>query len=553
MRIIAAAGEFNLPTNFETQLTKYNVMLTTSGEQTNPITLPPTPNNLKLVGYSNRIDAYYKPLRDIPVTVYNGISVRQANLGIHTSDEDDGISCTLYFGTGDLYSKFEDAKLASLPWPVVKSPNYDEETSEEQVQYLIDLLKTEYNTENSTADFFCQPLLTDKVVTKKNENGSYSENIVLNGLEAQKYTYLPLPGTQSYVLGIMEGEYEQIYVEDSVDIYMTKGYGMTPFLRLKYVVNTLFSYYGYTFDYSDFASKTRSDIWDYTAILNNVADAIYTGILKYAQLLPDMTIKEFLTNIEVFYAARFIVNEKNKQVKFIRFSDVFNDTDLTDLSPYLSSKIKRSDFNPIKCVLKIDNSNTVETNDSVVKTEEIKIPFLNYKELTNEYTGLPGSVTIEMTCIKTIIHKNTSVVVDNKIVKDEDKSTNELWLCDFDSELWYTKSAPIGGWTVKYRRSKPLLSVETIIYQQRHIYSLDLSIFNTWYNELFNFKLNSNIPLTAKFNLPTTVLESLDISKPVLLNNQKMLIHTLKHDIEDKNAIIEVEAELRTMRPYADR
>lgn len=558
MRIITASGdEFDLPTNFEIQLTKYNVMLTNYGEQTNPITLPPTPNNLRIVDYSNRIDAYYKPLKDILVTVYDNVSIRQANLGIHTVDDEDGISCTLYFNEGELYSKIGEAKLTSLPWPIVKSPNYDTETLPQRVQYLIDLLKSEYNSEPSNNDFFCSPVITKEIVTEKVDEILYTNEFILNGFETRKYetiiqdiTY-PVIGTYHvYRIHKMKGEYEQTYVVNSSDVNFTIGYGMTPFLKLKYIIDFLFTNYEYTFNYDDFKLNTCWDIWDYTAIINNVADSIYSGVLKYSQLLPDLTIKNFLLIIEKLFAARFVVNELSREVSLVRYEDVFHTNSQIDLTPYLASKPKNSEFAPVSLILN-DTKNNNTTNESEIKSETIDLSLLKTTRILNTISGIPSTLTFDIIQINNIIHKNSSLIIDGETVKNEDNSMNELLISNF-SNYFISKrrglEIPDNRNRTQYKMSLPLLHQ-----YPENSWQTGLTIFQNWYNDLFSFKLHSNIPVSAKFRMPFTLFNDIDISKPVLLNNQEMLILSLKYNIKDNNVDVEVEAELRTIRSYANR
>ena len=555
MRIIAAAGEFNLPTNFETQLTKYNVMLTSAGEQTNPITLPPTPNNLKLVGYSNRIDALYKSVTDIAVTISDGLKVRPGNLGIHTADDEDGISCTLYMGTADFYSRVAEAKLASLPWPIIKSPTYDSQTLTQRVQYLIDLLKTEYNTSNSNANFFCAPVMTNTDVSKKVNGVVYAEKMILNGFETRKYI-TPLEivtnvfGTfKSYRLHKMEGEYEQTYVVDGVDTNFTIGYGMTPFLKLKYIIDFIFSNYGYTFDYTDFVAHTRFDIFTYVAVLNNVADAIYSGVLKYQQLVPDLTIKKFLSIIEKLYAGKFIINEFTKTVNLIRYADVLESPATINLTPYLSSKLKKSEFEPVTFSLIDTRLNDSSTNDSKVTTETIEIDLLSSKTVLSNIPDIPDVFGIKYIQIGSVIHKNSTLIVDGKTIKEEDKSMSELMLCDFPTQSEAKElKPPFQDRTVYYRRSRAFLSQYNPINNETL-----LSVFQTWYTQYINFYRHSNIPIDGKFLIPEAVLSKIDIKQPVLVESQKMLVETIKQPTGNSDSMVEVEIRFRTLRNYIDR
>ena len=97
MRIISAYGEFDLPTGFTLNITAFNQMFNSEGEQSVPVTLPSSPGNLATLRFPNRVDSFYKPVSEISVDVIDDVFMRPARMVVHSANESEGISCTLYF------------------------------------------------------------------------------------------------------------------------------------------------------------------------------------------------------------------------------------------------------------------------------------------------------------------------------------------------------------------------------------------------------------------------------------------------------------------------
>lgn len=548
MRIIAAAGEFDLPLNFETQITKYNVMLTSVGDQSNPITLPSTANNLKLVGYSNRLDAAYKPISDIAITFINEINVRPANLGVHTADEVDGISCTLYIGTGDFYSKVGNTRLTWLAWPTVKSPNYVNESDEERVDYLISLLKNQFTNPIADANFKVEPVATSLEVEWYDEGVSRKRPLVLNGFE-DYYWSLPASGTVD--INIFHGEYVHQSLESSDVISYGKGYGMTPFLKLEYVLRFIFEKFGYTFDGSEINVLSERILKD-TVILNNVADAIYTGVLKYKQLLPDMLITEFLKETEKLLSGKFIVSEISNVIKFKFYKHLFQSNALIDLSTYLSSRIKMSatEFK----IIKITEADKLTTSDEADdKVERYEFDLLKEKEIEilfrDNFEEADGSVFFKMVKTENIIYLNSTFVVNGETKESKDTAATTLQLFTA-SDVWSQKTIEDVDHLqliVNYKESNEYLSVPFPIPGD------SIGKLKWIYDEYVNYFKNSNITVEAKLQIPDYIFEKIDQHSPVLLNGQILLIEYLKKSTSNENSSGIIEARFRTMRDYVDR
>ena len=563
MRIISNNIDFDLPVNFAAEFTRNNVMLTDAGEQTAPITLPPTPKNLKLVQNSDRIDNYYKPLTDLTVTVIDGLMNRQCNMGIHTANEVDGISCTLYFSTGEFYSLIDKIKLPSLPWPITKHPNYSNVNLATKVSYIVNLLKSEYENPTENAHFKIAPVVTSQEYTwrmrKHMPNGTYqnvdvTKNLILNDFEKFQYQ-LDFSGTGDEYLNHFEGEYNQQMIVDSAVVNISTGYGMTPFLKLRYIVEFIFAQYGYTFDSSSLESDIN-DLWTNIVLLNNVADAVYGGVLNYAQLLPNVLISDFLAFIEKTFGSKFIVNGITKSVELKKYTTVLNTVPDCDLSNYLTGKPKLGDTD-FTIVTIIDNSSTItETDDSTLKTETISFDLVKEVEYVDTFnaalSGNSCDLLLHYAKIDSIIHKNSSLIVNGSKSTETANTSTSMYLAEITgnftpADFKTDPNAP--GISLVYKRSYSLF----YFISGEDIYGMaqtDLRIIEDWYRSYIDFKRNSNIPINSVLNIPTSILESMLIQYPKLVNGQPVMIESIKETL-GKNGTREVV--LRTLRQFTDR
>jgi hypothetical protein len=558
MRIISNGIDFDLPTGFAAELSRYNVLLSDAGEQTAPITLPGTPKNLRLVGYSDRMDNVYKPLTDLDVTVIDGLFHRQCNLGIHTANAVDGISCTIYLGTGEFYSKVGNTRLNWLGWPVWKSPSFDTQTLAQNVQYLINILKAEYNTATTTSIFGIRPVVTTQeytwIMNVKLPNGSAPDKevpglLVLNGFEKNQVE-LDLNGSE--YIERFEGEFNQRMLINEATVPITLGYGMTPFLKLRYVLEFILGEFGYTFDMSDL-SDLSPNFRDKTLLINNVADAIYSGILNIKQLVPDVTIKEFLIEIEKYYNGKFVFDYTTKISKFILYQNQLTASADIDLSGYLTStpKMGSSEFETVKITNTTSAKEEIETKE---KVSTIAFELLGTVSVADNYRtnkdSFSSPLILSMIPIGEIVHLNTSVVIAGKTVEENTKASSLIKLFNIGDE-WDMRSVSVAnaGYVNVYYRD----AIQLFLYEFRNEFDEVVPPFtaiNLFYAAYKAFKLNSNIPIEAEMNIPASELERMDLHVPKILHGQPVMIESIKYALGKKGTQA---VTLRTLRKYEER
>lgn len=516
------------------QFEMYNAMLGNAGEQTLPLTLPPTPKNMRLVEWGNRMDASYKPIADISVIVMDGVFIIPANLSIDTCDEDDGIVCTLYLGTGEFYSRVGETKVAALTWPVYQAPEGG--TLETNVEYLIDILKT---SDPGNIFVVCPVLTTHEYVQRIVRNPWYpvptDENVdsilILNWYEQYQH-YLDLE-TGGDILTLHQGEFTQQIVEDGSIINIGKGYGMTPFIKLSYALNNIFESYGYSFDFDNIKDVLNEASGMF--IMNNVADAIYSGVLRFAQLLPDMTIKNFIAELEKWFCGKFIFSSLTNKVIFHFFKDTENHTP-TNLTSYVIGKSKIQSFNFTKKVLNINDSYK-NVNDEDV--EVIDFVFPDKKRVDAEFmwdgVGSKGYTTyrFEMLQVESIVHKNSSVSDDDQ--SGESDTSTELQLGYYSGTIISADPSTVG-----YATSNPLFVTM----------DSTRAAINSIYARYLTFLSSSNIPFIIPIRIPPHIILGIDLYKPIFINNQRLLIEKIQFSLnEDEEQTITV----RSLRTLLDR
>jgi len=113
-------------------------LITDEGEGTLPITLPPDPQNLKLVGWSHRIDNYYKPLSWLDVEIEEGIFYNKCRMEIFSISQTEGIVCSLNLNNGGFYAQVHKRNVQDLDWgEIIANANNNNSSGNNDDELLI--------------------------------------------------------------------------------------------------------------------------------------------------------------------------------------------------------------------------------------------------------------------------------------------------------------------------------------------------------------------------------------------------------------------------------
>ena len=564
MRIICNSGEFDLPVDLKLTNTEYNQLLNDIGEQSLPFTLPPTPNNLRMINYSNRLDAYYKPIQTMPVDMVTGVFMKPGNMAIHSASERNGISCTLYFNEANFYSAIDEKTMKDVVLDVFSDPNYPTPTPENlaaRVDYLIAMLKSEYLTQNS--EFFSVfPVNTSTSLTRvykyldrgTNELTDYEEkiNYVLNGFETNlKYT--PDATAEKVIeLAAMMGETAQEFKNGDKIIPCTKGYGMTAFVNLFYYLQKLFIQFGYSFDDNQIRNHVNG-VGGRIVILNSVADAIYDGKLDLNQLVPNVTLKDFLKKVNSLLGGKFIIDELDKKVTYQMYTDIFEADPAADFSSQMSSplEIQAVDFKKMAVCNSADS--TFKKAADTTYIEASFTPEAEYKMVANPHSNERSTkITFRLSLfsVGNMIHKN-STVIDPDVTENETEPQNDQLLLvgvrhgvqhvEPHYAVYRNGETGILDFTLKYYKGY------TSIYRTSND---PLSFLTAMYAQYLDFVRHSNIQLSLTCHFTPDVLDDLDLTNTYLFDSVPCMIDKMEYSLPVDQVY---KLTLRTVKPYADR
>lgn len=555
MRIISVNGEFDLPVGFTASITAFNQTFNSEGEQSVPVTLPPTHKNLSILRFPNRLDNFYKPLPEISVDVVDDVFMRSARMAVHSANETDGISCTIYFGEASFYSLIDEKTMQDVELDVFEGTGA---THAEKVQSLISLLKSEYLNQASEI-YSVFPVQTEQSVTRKWEytiNSKIVEhpetfNLVLNGFETA-YGY-PFNNTtdKQVMLEKFMGEVKQSHIIDGVAIPIDAGYGMTAFVNVFYFFQKMFSQFEYSFDDNQIRNHING-VGGKLVMLNNVADAIYDAKLDLNQLVPAMTLKDFMKKMAVYLGGVWFVDGFNKKVEFYMYLDLFDDRLEADLTKYMSSPLMPGETN----FQTMDLNNTADTSvkqNAKTTYVDVSLPGETSYEMKvhwlNEDAGVVGqrSFNLKLMSVNNIIHLNSTLIIDGKVDTEKEKdSSKELILAGVRTGVLHSEE-------IRSTTSSNML-LEVIQYYRGYssIYRNSnnaVTFLKAMLQPYFDWNLNSNINVSVSTHMPPAVLYSIDMTKQYIFDGQKFFIdkidYALPYDGKQKLS-------LKTIRAYAD-
>lgn len=565
MRIITNKGQYDLPENFVLEMERKNPFFSKIGEKSIPVTLPLTKNNLRIIGYSN-ISSNTKPISSLDVFIEDGMTRLTAKQIIHKTTKE-GISTTFYPNIGAFWTTIKDKKLKD----VMSGFSYA------STSLMTDLQNSMKSTANF--DFIVFP------VACKNGGDKY---FILNQTE----------NTDSEGTTYLVGRKARIIQEGDKNTTVPIGYGITPFLRLHIVLEKVISFFGYTLEGNFLASGEFSTL----CILNNCADPVVINRIDYSQLVPNITIQDFLNVIRFKFCCEFISDESRKTINISFLKDQLSQSPNTDLS---SIRVSELDYEPptfsqitisqdtslenaapetetlekfvekyktigavseneffdqaiiskYNAVLRLAEGRfySIEFDGINTRKEAVGTVFFNYNkggDVTNEEiqlkdTAVPiipaGKNETLMPFVGNIWHQNTAIKEKSGETKEEKKDSSKFAMLCFAKYKTVNSLQTCYGTPFNYD-------------DQGHRdgnFSLQSwgadGIFHRFYKLADSFYRHSNVTINVEMLLTENLKSNLSEIKPVLVDNQILLPDTISYTIGRK---VQKKCVFRTVKLY---
>ncbi|WP_347394867.1 hypothetical protein [Parabacteroides leei] len=531
--------EFQLPAEFRPELSRTNPFLSDEGSQSVPLTLPASNHNLQQIGFMHRGTSTQRPIKKIPAIMADGAAWMQGTLYIEQVNKIEGINCTFYTNEGQLYEKVKDYKLRDLNWPELKGIGSDYTTKAKY--WMNKFLRIIRGNEAQPDEYYICNVWTDNpFYIGESKKGSF---LFLNELSYE-----------NEILSFYAMK-EQVYYEENdenaTQITAPVGFGVTPFLRVGYVLRHLFNEFGYILDTNIF---DLNESLKRLIVLNNVADAIIDGNIYFKQLLPNVTVEDFLKAIRLKFGLEFIQKGSHIYINF--WKDNLKSSPDMDLSKYIrdkdtflleDKKAISMEFEPLTDQPDYVHTRNVEfekqKNDSLLKhsapsgfvEESIetvdKTPYY-YQNLTAYMrdAGIEGTLkSIRTIFINEVQYRNSNLVIDGEL-DDENGEDMDIAFCFSDTTLSTFDSVTHGK--KKYIEASNIsdyLSLFASEYKTTQTIYYENNIYNALYKDRDIMLQKANQGIIAKALIPSHIISTMDISTPKIIDGKKVLIERIDY------------------------
>lgn len=532
--------ELQLPADFHPELSRTNPFLTDEGSQSIPLTLPASDHNLNLLGFLYRTTSSKRPKKKIQAIVADGASWMRGTLYIEQANKLDGIECTFYTSEGQLYEKIKDYKLRDLDWPTMIGVGQD--YAGKAISWMNKFLKIIQGEAAQPEEYFiCNVWSESEFYVGDPKQG---DHFMLNELSSK-----------NNVLSFYAMEEQKYYEEDNDDateITAPVGFGITPFLRLGYVLRHMFDYFGYILDVNMFDTN---ESLKRIILLNNVADAIVDGNIYLKQLLPNVSVEDFLNAVRIKFGLEFI--QKGDHVYINTWDENLQRYPDLDLSPFVrdyesyipeNKKALSLEFQALTNQPDYRHTRAVEyekqkneallthSSPSGFEKESLdisdKTPYY-YQGLSGymKQDGMIGYLkSLRTLFINKVQYRNSNLVINGE-PDDENGEDMDIAFCFSDDSL---STFDYGaGRQKKYIAARnisdylSLFATNAVDREGNIIYGNN--VYEVLYKSRDMMLRKANQQILFAANIPVYIISTMDISTPKIIKGQKVLIERIDY------------------------
>ena len=311
------------------------------GETTTPLDIPASDYNRMILGYPDTFGLREKMVA-ANVSIEDGEYFAQCRQIVLSAQHKGNISSSFYINDGSFYSKIQNVKLKSI-FKDEMIPGCS--TLDECISFCRSLI----GGKNENYDIF-PVLLTDD--SGKDTGYDYK---ILNGWgNRQKlpdakywrfkntggYEYVAAPDAYDFVTcagksNRFQGEFNRTEYVNEIPVSLTRGYYISPFIRANYVLKRVFKYFGYDLQENFF---TRTEPFTKMVLVNNVIDVMVNGHIRIEDLLPDVSVSDFLSVFRKKFLCEFVSDEGTHQASIIFLKDAVESAPVADLTRQMTEE-----------------------------------------------------------------------------------------------------------------------------------------------------------------------------------------------------------------------
>lgn len=430
---------YQLSEGAKMEIERTNPFFNDYGEQSIPMDLPASEHNRRLLGYPDIFGKTDK-MTKTKASIQDGEYFAQCQQFVLSAQRKGSISTTFYINDGSFYARIQNIKLRDIFADDIIT--FDGSDIPAKVKNAIAFCKTlRSGTDERFAIF--PVLLTDdsgvesgynykimnafgKQVTQtmflRSESGYVGNGGHNDGPPHDDFT-LSLPDSTADGSDFYNAQDRTEYVNE-IAISIAAGYYISPFVRTNYVLKKIFKHFGYTLQDNFF---TKTEPFNNMVLPNNVIDVLANGQIKVADLVPDVTVSDFLSVFRKKFCCEFTSDEGSMTADVIFLRDVVASKPVADLTYCLTAEptIQYKSAKDFKRVI-ISSKNTVDS-DAEDSYDDIKSllssnpgAYLDYYTGAFYKTGFSGNYSTRTKVAEASMAYNTGEDTDEQKVEVPD-------------------------------------------------------------------------------------------------------------------------------------
>lgn len=387
--------DIDISEDFNLSIVQNNPLMSDQGTMSLPAVLPLSGKNKAVFDHPDQLSRVYKTKLRKPLYVEHGVYQKPTTFVLE-SVTSEGFDGTFLLNESEMYNKMQEVEL-SQAFQIrryAKDMHVPESVTDDIERMILYLERVMVGSFQDV--FLLFPVLTD-LYEKVFDSGGLAERTkqMYNMLNEQYGTFdgeiedislLDPEGLRYYKLkGRTERQYyDSNHVDEGYPV--PPGYGITPFLRERYVLQRIFQYFGYTLQ--DYSLMIGEGPWNNEVVLNNTADALLGsdengGYIDYSVLVPNGTIKDFLDTVRDKYGCEFFVSADRRTVELKTWNYILAQLPKADITEQISEVVSKTYITPKQFKLTFQRS-----NEKANVTFDTKQKFEKFYNTTLKYTTL---------------------------------------------------------------------------------------------------------------------------------------------------------------------
>lgn len=306
MKLKNKDGElFDLSPDTLIEIERTNPFFIEWGEQSLPLSLPPTDKNKRLLGQIQNIASRGRAEK-VEVYLHEQVFNMKAQMVLLSYNDKDGFECSLLLNEGSLNNRVQDLDIADV---------FGDETLKfVSVNACVDFLRTLMKTDNERFAIF-------RIVALPEDKGKFRHLNLMDKKQADGYYDFT-------------NRNETVETSGENTINIPAGCYISPFVKLNYLLKRIFGHLGYTYEPGFLGSVPFSNM----VVLNNTADTIVKGSIKMTDILPDCSVGTLLDVLRKKFCMEFAVDDVKRIVSVVLFNEIVDSISSKDLTGVLAGK-----------------------------------------------------------------------------------------------------------------------------------------------------------------------------------------------------------------------